>query len=166
MFSSKVLLIRNIHTGIRHIIPFQYNRIEAGKKIFQIHEDRLLTSLSLDKNESKLPMIARRDPLRSVYLPFFNFFAKIKPVQYDASYGIDHKGKPHLQTKTNWSNLSEKISGRELNPNNINATIYAGFTYPQSDIEEILNKFDFRDQLLPPTILDILQMRQKWIHFK
>nr|QBK89763.1 MAG: chaperone protein [Pithovirus LCPAC101] len=138
----------NKNTPINNIIPYQYNYVEACKRFVDIDKNRLFSpTINTFNNKSTSLTISREDPLQKVYLPFFSFRATISPVKYTARYGINRtelsygpKGKIIMNIVTDWHYITGTLKTTYYDQSNVKSYIYGGFSYPRSDVDELLNE--------------------------
>lgn len=150
------------------ITPYSYNRIEAGKRFAKILDLSYLEKRSSTLiDNTNLPMVAREDPLKAIYLPYLKYESTIDPIIYEAEYGedyeivhYDNKGNPYVKTYTNWYNIIGTIKKSKQSK-----YFYGAYNYPINDVNKLLNKYPleaipYQEKLVDKdAIVDEFEMR-------
>lgn len=184
--------------SLSHIVPYQFSIREAAQRFVLSDKERYLSPTtpylpralepylpdSCNSHEildSKSLALSTQNPLKRVCLPLYVADFHVINIKYQVRYGINHqtvrydsKGNPYIYYYTDYYFLNRSLPSHYFNSITGKACLYAGYTYPVSDVEEVVSKLNIFEHAVPydsnyieeSTIVDPFLMRSETARHK
>ncbi len=143
------------------IIPFEFDRGEAGRRFLQIDNDRFFAPREglADKG---IVLSDSGSVLKPVLVPFWAVQAHVEKIDYKGQYGVTRTYYTYSQkhgiqshTRTSWYDTNGTVGEKIYTPEDI--MIYAGLKYRKSDVEDAIKRIQLCRRIKtfdPSTILN------------